>query len=306
MSHPSYKSHPFWVLCLVLSLSHLLCAWDVSTEHTPGRLGIQLDFSLFRSWPPDNNGAEKGGKNAAAKRSIVFSSRLKFKQATDEAHISDKQLTSLASDAYKEMEELIEQSKYDIHTNNRPSVMTALAFGDEIILSSSQKGKTSFSYGEPDQPDSRPRANKVKQILDLCQQTFMHSVPEADRKENQHRHGGKCGEQLVAHAFYKTHPELEADLSKTNGRVTTVQKDIKDPSRGVVAIDPCNTPGGNHETAGYWGCAEFVRRPEVGLRAFNLEESENERGDDWMYDLSTLAGGLADGYPKKISLCQSE
>ncbi|KAK1580596.1 uncharacterized protein LY79DRAFT_661048 [Colletotrichum navitas] len=307
MSHPAYKSRPLWVLCLILSLAHLLCAWDVSTEHTPGRLGIQLDFSLFRSWPSDNNGAGTGKDKAGAKRSFVFSSRLKFKQATDVTHISDKQLTSLAIEAYKEMEALEEPNKYDISKYIRPTVITALAYGDEIILSSSQKGQTSFSYGDPDHPDSRPRANRVKQQLDLCQQTFMHNVPEADRNKDRHRNNGQCGEQLVAHAFYNIHPEPDADLSKMNARVTTVQRGVGDNTgRGIFAIDPCNTPRTKSDTTGYWGCAEFVRRPEVGLRAFTLAIDENERDEEWMYDLSTLAGGLADGYPKKISLCQGE
>ncbi|KAK2007906.1 hypothetical protein LZ32DRAFT_665935 [Colletotrichum eremochloae] len=310
MGHLVYKSRPFWIIYLILSLTQLLCAWDVSTEHTPGRLGVQLDFSLFHSWPPDNDGAETGGKAAGRKRSFVFSSRLKFKQATDVTHISDKQLTSLAIEAYKEMEALCGKTKYNIVSENMPSVMTAMAYDDEIILSSSQRGKTSFSYGDPDHPDSRPRANIVKQQLDLCQQTFMHNAPEADRTKDQHRHNGQCGEQLVAHAFYKIHPEPDADLSKRNGRVTTVHKSGgKQAGRGVIAMDPCNTPNpdnANDDSASYWGCAEFVRRPEVGLRAFTLEIDENQRGDEWMYDLSTLAGGLADGYPKKISLCQKD
>ncbi|KAK1961674.1 hypothetical protein LY78DRAFT_286838 [Colletotrichum sublineola] len=306
MGHLVHKSRTVWVLYLILSLAHLLCAWDVSTEHTPGRLGIQLDFSLFRSWPPNNNGAETGGKGAGKKRSFVFSSRLKFKQATDVAHISDKQLTSLAIEAYKEMEALCGDTKYNIALENRPSVITAMAYDDEIILSSSQRGSTSFSYGDPDHPDSRPRANIVKQQLDLCQQTFMHNIPEADRQKVQHRNNGQCGEQLVAHAFYNTHPEPDADLGRVNGRVTTVQKS---GSRGIIAIDPCNTPkpeDPTYDTIHYWCCAEFVRRPEVGLRAFTQVTDEDKRGDEWMYDLSTLAGGLADGYPKKISLCQRD
>ncbi|KAK2029624.1 hypothetical protein LX32DRAFT_350939 [Colletotrichum zoysiae] len=305
MSHLAYKSNPFWVLCLLLSLAHLLYAWDVSTEYTPGRLGIQLDFSLFRSWPPDNLGADKGGPKAGSKRAIAFSTRLKFEQPTDVTHISDKQLTSLAIEAYIEMEALVGEEKYNFGRNNKPSVMTAMAYGDEIILSSSQKGKTSFSYGDPDHPESRPRANMVKRHLDLCQQTFMHNVPEANRANDKHRNNGQCGEQLVAHAFYSVHPETDADLSRMNARVTTVQRAHEDNEyNGVIAIDPCNTPGTNSDTTSYWGCAEFVRRPEVGLRAFTLTINEDERDDEWMYDLSTLAGGLADGYPKKISLCQ--
>lgn len=242
---------PLWVLC---TLAQLLLAYDIGKDVTPGALGILLDLSLARSWP-QNWPNDKGGPNNVAKRSWVFSSHLIFKEPTDRDHISDEQLTSIAIDAFKEMQLLWGPDNYDIPAKGQPTVMTALAYGNEIILSSSQRGHTSFSYGEPNwrknkdtsHRERRPRANRVLDYLDLCEKLFMDATIDMERtgaERERHRTKGKCGEQLAAHAYYRIHQDDDADLTEEFGRVTTVQ--VHRPRNGQVnmgihAIDPCNT-----------------------------------------------------------------
>ncbi|KAF6833211.1 hypothetical protein CPLU01_05730 [Colletotrichum plurivorum] len=305
----AWSSHPLLVLCAIFSLLQLLVAYDIGKDVEPGPLGVLLDVSLARSWPLDNWPEDKGGRNSIPKRSWVFSSHLVFNQPTDRAHISDEQLTSIAIDAFKEMEQLWTPEGYDIGKEGRPSVMTALAYGNEIILSSSQKGRVSFSYGDPQWQnpsgavgEGRPRANRVLNYLDLCEQMFLDRTIDIDRTEVRHRTGAKCGEELAAHAYYRIHQDNDADLSNEHGRVTTVQRDLQSDqnlNKGIHAIDPCNTTPGEGKVE--WGCAQFAR--EMNLTPLTLDVRESDRGPEYSYDLRNLAGGL-NGDPRRIDICQ--
>lgn len=84
-------------------------------------------------WAP---GTPKAGKQAG--NIILYSSRLEFPR-TDDAftqalHKEDKQLSKMAFNAYLEMD------KMESNQKKRPSVMTAMAIGSRIYLSSSIHG----------------------------------------------------------------------------------------------------------------------------------------------------------------------
>jgi hypothetical protein len=88
-----------------------------------------------------------------------------------------------------------------------PGVMTVLAFGNENILSSSQKGGNSFSYEYGD--------TKVLKTIQLCQ-----VASNEDGKPNKlHKNHGKCGEVFVSHMYYSLY---DTSLAKQNARVATV------------------------------------------------------------------------------------
>lgn len=114
-----------------------------------GPLGIRLDYSFVTAWPPD--------RTVQTGRNYMWSSHLTFSSSVDT--ITDGQLWQLARDAYNEM--IPDRVQYGIGKKWQPGVMTVLAFGNEIIFSSSTKGTSSFTYEYQNTP--------VLQNLQLCQ-----------------------------------------------------------------------------------------------------------------------------------------
>jgi hypothetical protein len=105
-----------------------------------------------------------------------------------------------------------------------PLAMSILAWGNEIILSSSQKGQQSFSYDGPDTP--------VKRSLQLSQATWVReSRTSADVL---HRREGKCGEGMAAHLYYLFNDQPLSSRDAVIGTWAANNKD-EDPKRA----DPC-------------------------------------------------------------------
>ncbi|KAF3398635.1 hypothetical protein DPV78_007101 [Talaromyces pinophilus] len=79
-------------------------------------------------------------------------------------------------------------SQYQVGKRFKPGALTILAWGNEIILASSQKGSNSFTYeGEP---------SKVLEILQMCQTTYLENYKAGTATG--HRTQGKCGEEMSA------------------------------------------------------------------------------------------------------------
>ncbi|KAH0490414.1 hypothetical protein TgHK011_001882 [Trichoderma gracile] len=72
-----------------------------------------------------------------------------------------------------------DEDQYDFGATCLPSVMTFFAFGNEVILSSSQKGP-SFTYEYSNSP--------VKESLALCMAVWKEQTGE----EKRHGRGGSC------------------------------------------------------------------------------------------------------------------
>lgn len=223
-------------ICAILSLVRLLEAYDLTTEQETGPLGIQLDLSIARSWPA--NAPLEDNTVAQKQRSWVYASHIKFNEKTDIEHISDKQFTQLAFDAFKEMDSMV--TKYGANKGKTmPGVMTALAFDKDIIFTSSQRGPTSFSYGsptDPNTPELRPENHRVRMYLDLCQQAHLQETGD----DKQHRIGGSCGEQMAANAYFRLYPGTDLSSYK-DSRITTVIKAAGVSNGGYRAIPPCAT-----------------------------------------------------------------
>jgi len=200
-------------------LSYGLYAYDLSTPRRPlGPLGVTLDYSLGTTWPTalSNTGPQ-------VPRNWAWSSHLTFNQPVSQ--ITDAQLWQIAFDAYNEMAPDLAQ--YQINPRNTPSAMAVLAWGNQLILASSQKGPTSFSYNYPSTP--------VLSSLQLCQTVWRDDgVMNSDKT---HRTDGKCSEQMAAHLYFFSET---TDLPLQSARVAAVTK----PSRNadLRATDPCGDP----------------------------------------------------------------
>ncbi|KAH7114167.1 hypothetical protein B0J13DRAFT_533679 [Dactylonectria estremocensis] len=260
------------VLCL---FSNLLNAYDLSTYHEPkGDLGVQLDRVLAMS---SAEYQERG--NAAPIKSMywVVSSFVDFRSGVT---LTDGQIFKIALDAYKEMTPALEQ--YGAASNKiRGSVMTVLAFEDRVIIASSQKGKSSFSYDFEDTP--------VFQTLQKC--TELHGGDEALG----HNNGAGCGEVMSAHMFYRKYGS-EATLAGKKSRAVTVWFNAKDnvvewkEPCPLTELDEDNNP--KPFPAGWWGCKEFGMAQ--GIRYIPKPADADKEGEPY-----SMTGALIG----QISLC---
>jgi len=210
---PSIRNIGISVFGTFIALSHVLNAYDISRKLPPrGALGVALDYSLVTDWPKEIHPSDN-----TVPRSWQFSSHLQFMASVDE--ITDGQLWQIARDAADEM--FADAAQYTI-TRKVPGAMAILAWGQEIILASSQKG-LSFSYNYP--------GTRVLESLRLCQMSFTNSRLE-------HKNWGMCAEPMAAHLYYAT---TATNLAAQHARIGTwvLQKG------GWKQTDPCGTQVSN-------------------------------------------------------------
>ena len=101
-----------------------------------------------------------------------------------------------------------------------------LAFGNEIIMASSQKGKQSFVYDYPE--------SEVKRNLEMCQALWSEYGPGTASDDGGHRTSGKCAEEMAVHLYYMKYGTTR--LRTQNARIGTVVVQ----SDGVAEReDPC-------------------------------------------------------------------
>ena len=104
--------------------------------------------------------------------------------------------------------------------------MSVLAFGNEIIMASSQKGKQSFVYDYPE--------SEVKRNLEMCQALWSEYGPDTASDDGGHRTSGKCAEEMAVHLYYMKYGTTR--LRTQNARMGTVVVQ----SNGIAAPeDPC-------------------------------------------------------------------
>ncbi|KAL2131056.1 hypothetical protein VTI74DRAFT_5595 [Chaetomium olivicolor] len=148
--------------------------------------------------------------------------------------------------------------------------MSILAWGNEIILTSSQKGSQSFSYNGPDTP--------LQRSLQLCQAVVWQDVTGA---VGVHKNQGKCGEEMAVHLYYKLNLEKPLkDLSPQAVVGTWVADDIAHLSE-PIRTDPCGIPE-KPAPKDIWGCNLFVF--DQNLRV--LDKSIKEEP----YDFAAVGG----------------
>jgi hypothetical protein len=204
-------------MTILCALSTVLNAYDISQKLPPqGPLGVALDYSLATAFPDIQD-----PNNANVPRNWAWSSHLVFAQPV--STITDAQLWQIALDGYDEM--IADAQDYAVGVSNRPKAMSVLAFGNELILASSQKGLTSFSYTYHSTP--------VLETLRLCQAVWGNRPGGTD---SPHNYGGSCAELMAAQLYYTLYT---TPLSARAARIATVTLQKKDGQFVPRPKDPC-------------------------------------------------------------------
>ncbi|KAH7138735.1 hypothetical protein B0J11DRAFT_574689 [Dendryphion nanum] len=200
----------------------------------------------------------------------------------------ERKLSRVAKDAYTEMSELYSVKGYHLDPKLRPTVMTAMAVGSNIFLSSSLKGGSFVYHGNDEN-------NPVWRELRLCQTVlndrFSGQVPD-DLKRNRwnwprHNNGANCGEIMVLYAFFadRSGDSIGEDLRRKLGdaenelrgaHIVTVKNTqasehrkgnlryTVEPSDKTVRFDPCGTAEEGENQPKFFGCFQTTRG--FGLR----------------------------------------
>ncbi|KLO82605.1 uncharacterized protein LW93_9809 [Fusarium fujikuroi] len=253
---PVFGTFYLSLLFILLLFSQFLDAIDLSVKHPPpGHLKVRLDYGLATQPIP---GVTESRRRESQHR-YLFSSYLVFNEPV--ASITDGQLRQMAQVAHGEMEKDMQQYKPTVFADKGqtkptylPSVMTIVAFGNEIILSSSQKGLDGFLNQWPQSPN--------KLALDRCSALWRDRVvndPEsiADPAAG-HKNKAKCGEVNAFHQYYMTHTTSIPEV-KPKVRVTTVVKG----RQGYTILPPCGTDDNGEDEKEFWGCNLLVRDQDV-------------------------------------------
>jgi hypothetical protein len=220
MRLPSIQSIGSIALALLATVDTVYGAYDVSRPKDPkGKLKVTLDYSLATSWPEPKDDKFTG------QRPWTWSSHIVFKEAVEKG-ITDGQLWQIARDAVDEMS--VDRVQYGIGPPAEPTAMGVLAWGDEIIISSSVKGAGSFSY------NFQGGNTEVRESLQKCQILWgERSLPDAN-KELEHKNKGNCAEPMAAHLYYRNNGK---DLPAQHARIGTWVK----VGKTWQQIDPCGT-----------------------------------------------------------------
>ncbi|UKZ74642.1 hypothetical protein TrVFT333_002312 [Trichoderma virens FT-333] len=208
-----------------------LDAANLKTKHDAnGPLKVRLDYAL----------ATRSKDVAENRHQWVFSSHITFEENVEV--ITDGQLLKMAGDAFAEMEaDFLQYAPYLDKTGKPkmlPGAMSILAAGNEIFLSSSQKGLSTFINEVAGSP--------VKCQLEICFATWKLKHPETDHKNNR-----RCGEIMTFHQYYKVHSEKLITLSPL-ARLTTVVRSAEDGK--MILIPACGT-----DLKDRWGCDYFLK-----------------------------------------------
>lgn len=199
-------------------LSFVLYALDLSSIKQPlNELGVTLDYSLATKFPKERKPSQV--------YNYLYSSHITFNGPVSQ--ITDGQLWQLALDAYSFLE--ADMNQYGISIKKqKPGAMTVIAWGNEIIFASSQKG-ISFTY-EGDQTE-------VSLSLERCQTQYLESQP--DGQATRHRTGGKCGEEMAAHLYYLL-PATKASGAKLYAQNAVIGTVVVRGNNGLaLKTDPC-------------------------------------------------------------------
>lgn len=202
-------------------LCQVLNAADFSQRHEPqGKLKVRLDYDLANRDKRDFEGGHQW----------VFSTHITFKGSVED--ITARQLKKLAADAYEEMEVDILQYKPRMDKKKGtprmlPGVVTILAAGKEVFLSSSQKGQVAFINEVDDSP--------VKKQMELCLAIWADFNINPEKPD--HKNGRKCGEVMAFHQYYQVHPDQDLAKLSPLARGGTVHR----ISGNLVIIPPCGT-----------------------------------------------------------------
>ncbi|KAJ0413257.1 hypothetical protein BJY00DRAFT_64690 [Aspergillus carlsbadensis] len=256
------------LLLILCAFSPLLGAYDLrvgpraeNEDETLGPLGVTLDYNMASTWPK-----EKIRKGSSVQRNWVYSSRIRFFGFEGaETRLTDGQLWQIARDAWMEID--ADMQYYGIGKKFKPKAMSVLAFPNELILVSSQRGLNSFAYDYPQ--------SKVVKTLRLCQAVWRDTMG----MDGTHGNDASCGEVMAAHLYYTQHT---MPLSERNSRIVTLVNGNQ--------IGPC---AGANRAKDTWACNLFVAAEGLNYLDTNIKPQT--------YDLSKVTGQAPD--IDQIPLC---
>lgn len=107
---------------------------------------------------------------------------------------------------------------------DKPKTVSVLAFGNEIIISSSMKGSMPFAYTVENSPAAK--------ILVECQKTWVRG---GGAEGTTHKNDAGCAEVWVTQLYYNTHTTA---LKDQNARIAAIVSSDGNPP---VARYPCAT-----------------------------------------------------------------
>ncbi|KAF5482678.1 hypothetical protein CGCS363_v015183 [Colletotrichum siamense] len=214
------------------SFSGLLVLFTIVTSVLAQDLGIKLDRSAYEN----------------AQR-VIYSSKLTF-TADTATLFTDDQLYGLASLAHTQM-----QSKFradGIDQKLQPSMMAAMALGNDVYLSSSLKGGW-FVYNKFADSRSKP---EVRLALERCQAQLQASKKGPVNKEHQTR--ASCAEVFTVHQY-----NLDDEVSQEARRRPPATRIVAFGKAGISgSLGPQNACGGgesvNDKGLLTWGCKQFM------------------------------------------------
>ncbi|KAK4222285.1 hypothetical protein QBC38DRAFT_519445 [Podospora fimiseda] len=267
----------FSLLFTCLSWAQTLPPGVNDRKEPQGPLKIAVDWSLLNY---DGN----FWQNDRSQVNVMCSAHLTFKKPVSEL-FTDGQLWKMAKDAYDEM--MIELDQYGIaidpayplnHKKNmqrqrwRPNAMGIMAWGNEIILASSQKGQW-FSVGAK-------TWTPVRDDLEACQKANWDSVkpPGNDDKGPEHRTKGSCAEEMLAHQYYLAHgADRDTIKARTPIRDLNPQAVLATWVRSATEDYPSHTSPCDPEKKGEWGCKTFVGTGKGGQNFRVIENTEADQ-----------------------------
>ncbi|KAK2761655.1 hypothetical protein FQN54_001483 [Arachnomyces sp. PD_36] len=263
---PSIQNIGLLALAVFSTFGPVLGAYNITRKLKPqGPLGVRLDHSLALSWPQPQ---DKHRNDIA--RNWLYSTHLVFNKPVEDS-ISGRQLWKIARDAVDEM--VVERQRYGISEGAQPNALAILAWGNQIIISSTQKGSPSFSYGY--------YHTEVLESLNICHKVWA-DVTQSKGEIKGHKGTGRCAEPMAAHLYYS----LETiPLQNHNARIGTWVY-VRDGD--WTQIDPCGDPRKPN-----WGCNLFVKHQNLRVLDKTLEPDD--------YNLDEIAGGVA--LIDQIQLC---
>ncbi|QIW96308.1 hypothetical protein AMS68_001826 [Peltaster fructicola] len=256
----------WWLTILVYTLAGVGALLDFRTEfNDQGSLGMKLDYNLARHSGLDTDQQTSDDDI----RTLIVSTRLVFKG--DVNTLSDGQLVQMGGDAFRE--KLVEFEKYGLKKTKQTSLVTLLAVGNEIYISTPMRGSLEFTYSMQDSP-------VVAQLMECA------ILARRQGLVGRHRFGATCGEPMVAHQYFRIHQD-QRTLQGLGARVVSVRVG---GTKGIKVIDPCGTVVTEDNL---WGCNLLA--PGLGMRVLDVSTEPQP------FDLFRDAGGL-DWYDQ-VSLC---
>lgn len=147
---PSIRNLGLVALATFVAAKPPTTTYDISEAKKPlGNLMVTLDYSAATTWPKsiEGNMANNIPRTWQYSSHIVFADTVykEDEEGNQVAGITDGQLWQISRDAVNEMVADREKN-YKIGEPAEPTAMGILAWGNEILLTSSMKGAPAFFY----------------------------------------------------------------------------------------------------------------------------------------------------------------